>query len=85
MFCLTVNNVVFLLELVLFYMHCCYVHDCCVVIVRHLSFFERVASSKHKLSLPLTADDNTMGLLFLIAAVGANAWLNKVSCLWGLF
>ena len=51
MLCLTVNNVVSLLELMLLYMHCfCCVRDCCVVTVRYLGFVDRVASSKHELS-----------------------------------
>ena len=71
-------DVVSLLELMLLYMHCfCCVRDCCVVAVRHLTFVERVASSKHKLSLSLPADDNTIGRLLLILDVGANAGLNK--------
>ena len=55
----------------------CRVRDCSVVIVRHLSSVEREASSKHKLSLSLPADDNTIGRLLLILDVGANAGLNK--------
>ena len=47
------------------------------VSVRHLTFVERVAFSKHKLSLSLPADDNTIGRLLLILDVGANAGLNK--------
>ena len=47
------------------------------VSVRHLTFVERVAFSKHKLSLSLPADNNTIGRLLLILDVGANAGLNK--------
>ena len=47
------------------------------VSVRYLIFVERVAFSKHKLSLSLPADDNTIGRLLLILDVGANAGLNK--------
>ena len=73
-----VTRVVSLLELMLLYMHCfCCVRDCRVVSVCHLTFVERVASSKHKLSLSLPADDNTIGRLLLILDVGANAGLNK--------
>ena len=71
-------DVVSLLELMLLYMHCfCCVRDCCVVSVRHLTFVERVAFSKHKLSFSLPADDNTIGRLLLILDVGAKAGLNK--------
>ena len=52
-------DVVSLLELMLLYMHCfCCVRDCRVVSVCHLTFVERVASSKHKLSLSLSPSDD---------------------------